>query len=51
MMRGVLPKIASTAGCLSRQKSAGGSCTMTIDMIAANTSAAKPLHTTRRSRA
>ena len=28
MMRGVLPKIASTAGCLLRQKSAGGRCTI-----------------------
>ena len=51
MMRGVLPKISSTAGCLWRQKSAGGRYTITADINAANSSAAKPLHTTRRSRA
>src|SRR5580698_10308843 len=45
-MRGVLPKISSTAFWLFFQCSAGGRCTMTAAMIEANTKAAKPLHTT-----
>src|SRR5580704_1537078 len=50
-IRGVLPKISSTAFWLFFQCSAGGRCTMTAAMMEANTRAAKPLHTTRRSRA
>ena len=50
-MRGVLPKTASTAGCLLCQNLAGGRCTMTYAMKAAKTRAANPAQTQRRSRA
>jgi len=46
-MRGVLPKIASTAGWVARELSDGGRCTITAAMTEANASAPKPAHTTR----
>ena len=50
-MRGVLPNIASTAGCAARELADGGRCTITAAMHDAKVSAPKPAHTTRRSRA
>jgi len=50
-MRGVLPKMVSTAASLARQAAAGGSRTITHDMSEANNSAPNPAQTTRRSRA